>query len=192
MAEEKQEKKVYTLKDGSTTDSRASKIRDMFMQEGMTRSAITKELGVLYSIVHSATANMDNGTVGQRGRTMVELEDGSKIARTDYIRQQVGEGRPRGDVAKELGIPYGTVFAACKGMDIPGAGGGRKMVEVDGKSIARVDYIRQLYEQGMSRGDIANKITVMTGERCDYSTVWAATKTAQATEETPVAADVEP
>ncbi len=181
MAEEKQEEKqVFKLADGTETPSRAAKIRDMFMEEKKTRSDIAKELEVLYSIVHSATANMDNGTVGQRGRVMVELEDGKQIPRTDYIRQQLEEGRTRGDIAKELDIAYGTVYAASKGMDIPGGGGGRKMIEVDGKEMARVDYIRQLFEEGKPRNDIADQITKMSGERCDYSTVWAATKVPKA------------
>jgi hypothetical protein len=36
--------------------------------------------------------------------------------RAEYIREEVGKGRSRGDVAKELGVPYQIVYAATKEM----------------------------------------------------------------------------
>ena len=42
----------------------------------------------------------------------VVLEGGER--RIDYIRRRFGEGAKRGEIAKELGVPYQIVFAATK------------------------------------------------------------------------------
>lgn len=167
----KQATKTYELEDG-TAGSRAAYIRQEFMK-GRTRREIADELGVLYNIVHSATANMDNGTVGKAGaRVMIELEDGKKMPRAEYIRERIGEGASRGELAKELNVSYGVVYAASKGMDITGAHGGKVMVKdpETGEDIARVDLIRKLYAEGKKRREIANTLG------CDYSVVWTATR----------------
>jgi len=42
----------------------------------------------------------------------VVLQDGER--RIDYIRRRYGEGAKRGEIARELGVPYQIVFAATK------------------------------------------------------------------------------
>lgn len=168
---EVKEKKVFTLDDG-TTGSRAAYIRQEFMK-GRTRSDIAKELGVPFSVVYAATANMDNG-VNTHGRTvMIELPDGTKMPRSEYIRQEFMKGRTRSDIAKELDVPYQIVYAATKGMT-NGATGSRGRVMIQdpetGELVPRTELIRKLYEQGKTRREIANMLQV------DYAVVWNATK----------------
>lgn len=174
MAEERQ---VFVLPDGSEV-SRAEYIRHLFLEEDKSRGEITKELGVPYSTVYSATANLENshhkrGQVGGGfARKFVELEDGTRMARSNYIRKRIEEGATRSEVAKELDISYSAVWAATKDMDIGfSRPGGKVMIEHPdtGEMVARVDYIREAYAAGLTRREIANKIG------CDYAVVWAAT-----------------
>lgn len=159
--------------------SRSAYIRQEFLKD-RPRGEIAKELGCAYGIVYSATANMENavhkatedgGTA--RGAVMEHPTTGEMVARADYCREQVEAGRSRGDLAKELGVAYATIYAATKEQTPAGgaAGGSRVHVEVDGESKPRAQYIREQFEAGMTRREIANEIG------CDYAVVWAATKT---------------
>jgi hypothetical protein len=52
-----------------------------------------------------------------QGRAVIikHPKTGQDVRRVDYIREEVLEkGRPKGDVARELGVAYQIVFAACK------------------------------------------------------------------------------
>ncbi len=179
--EEKKEIKTYLLDDG-TEGSRAAYIRQEFLK-GRTRSDIAKELGVPFGIVYSATANMDNGTTRQRGGNskMIELSDGTKMPRSEYIKQEFLKGKSRGDIAKELGVAYQVVFAATKGMDngTTSRKGGRAMIAhpETGELVSRTELIRELFAQGKTRREIANMLHV------DYAVVWSATKSEKGEEE---------
>jgi hypothetical protein len=158
--------------------SRSAYIRQEFMKD-KSRGQIAKELGCAYGIVYSATTNMENavhkntdGVSAARGVVIEHPVTKENISRADYCREQVEAGRSRGDVAKELGVAYATVYAATKDLKVSGsAGGARVVVEVDGEKKGRADYIRELFAEGKTRREIANEIG------CDYAVVWAATKT---------------
>jgi transposase len=178
------EAKEFTADDGHAI-SRSAYIRQEFTKD-RTRGDIAKELGVAYGIVYSATTNMENshhsnnedGTVNRGAVVTVQTADGEKkMSRAEYARQEVGNGRTRGDVAKELGVAYATVYAATKELEATagaGAGTGRKLVEVeiDGevKHLPRAQYIRSQFDLGKTRREIADEL------HCDYAVVWAATK----------------
>lgn len=182
VKEAKVPRETFTLKDG-TEGSRSQLIRQMYMDDGMSRTEIADKLGVSYNIVHAATANLDNGTAGVAGgaRVMVELESGEKVARSEYIRKLIADGMDRSAVAKHLAIPYGIVYAATKGMEgVTASKGGKKMVEVNGELVARADYIRAEYAKGRTRREIATELGV------DYAVVFNATKPPK-----PEAAEVE-
>jgi len=175
---------VYTLPSGQEA-SRAEYIRYLFKEKDMSRGEIAQELNVPYSTVYSATANMENShhQVGQSGgpsRKFVELEDGTRMTRSEYIRKRVQEGVSRSEVAKELNVSYSVVWAATKGMDIVSNGSSGAIViehPDTGEQVRRVDYIREaFFEKGMTRREIANQIG------CDYAVVWAATRPAKADE----------
>jgi transposase len=178
------EAKEFTGENGEPI-SRSGYIRQQFLKD-RTRGDIAKELGVAYGIVYSATTNMENahhsnnedGTVNRGAVISVQTDAGEvKMSRADYARQEVGKGRTRGDVAKELGVAYATVYAATKELEATagaGAGTGRKLVEVevDGvvQHLPRAQYIRSQFELGKTRRAIADEL------HCDYAVVWAATK----------------
>ena len=174
----------FPLKNG-TMGSRSAHIRELFVEDGMSRGEIAEMLAVSYNVVHAATANLDNGTAGVAGaRIMVKNDQGVEVARVDYIKELAEAGMDRGAIAKKLGIAYGVVYAATKSMEGLAASshGGKVMIEVNGEKIARADYIREQFALGRNRREIATEVG------CDYAVVWSATKPAK-TDEGEVAED---
>lgn len=104
--------------------ARADYIRQRF-EQGTHRREITNELGVAYQIIFAATKEMFNKhhAPGKRGgrSSMVTVtnEEGEEeqIGRSDYMRQQYQLGRNRSDIASELGVSYGLVYAATKDVE---------------------------------------------------------------------------
>lgn len=85
----------------------------------MTRSDIAKKYDVAYATVYAATKDESEGAPAHGGKVFIELEDGTKVARAEYIRQlaTVGtEGKPmtKREIANLLHIDYAVVWAACK------------------------------------------------------------------------------
>lgn len=170
---------TYELPDGQQV-SRAAYIRYLFKEKNMSRGDIAKKLEVPYSTVYAATANMENkhhksGELGiGAAKKFVELEDGTRMSRAEYIRKRIKEGASRSKVAQELDITYSAVWAATKDMEeLKGSGGGGAVMithPTTGKLVRRVDYIREAFAAGKTRREIANEIG------CDYAVVWAATR----------------
>lgn len=172
VGEVKTSAQKYELKDGSM-GSRSAHIRELFVQDGMSRGEIAEMLGVSYNVVHAATANLDNGTAGAAGaRIMVKNDAGEEVARVDYIKELAEGGMDRGAIAKKLGVAYGVVYAATKTMDGLAASshGGKVMIEVNGEKVPRAEYIRAEFAKGRNRREIATEVG------CDYAVVWSATK----------------
>jgi transposase len=165
----------YELKNG-TMGSRSAHIRELYVEDGMSRGEIAEMLGISYNVVHAATANLDNGTTGTVGaRIMVKNDKGDEVARVDYIKELAEGGMDRGAIAKKLGIAYGIVYAATKSMEGVAASGhgGKVMIEVNGEKVPRADYIREQFALGRNRREIATEVG------CDYAVVWSATKPAK-------------
>ena len=176
--QEDQEEVNYVLDNGESC-SRAEYIRQEFNKD-RSRSDIMKELDVNYSIVYSATTNMFNevhkkGEKSQRSPTVEHPETQEKLPRNEVMKDLMENYNwTRNEIGTHFEVSYGTVYGATK--DIKGdgeRGGGRKIIITDpdtGEKIARTDYCKQKYEEGLSRREIANKLG------CDYSAVWSATK----------------
>jgi hypothetical protein len=60
---------------------------------------------------NATPAGVAGANATKQGASIV-LASGEK--RVDYIRRRYGEGAKRGEIAKELGVPYQIVFAATK------------------------------------------------------------------------------
>lgn len=112
-----------------------------------------------------------------------------EVPRNDLMRALFSEGIERSKIKDYFNVPYATVYAATKDTDAPEGTvrGGKKMLThpETKKEISRADYIRELYAdgEGMTRKDIALKLTQLTGELVDYAAVWSATKPAVEKEE---------
>lgn len=170
----------YVLDNGEPT-SRAGYIRQEF-QKDRSRKDIAEELGVRYNIVFSATANMFNEAHpegGGRVGTSAMAEDprtNEVRPRKDIIRELYAEGWTRGEIAIHFEIAYGTVYGATKDVEPPegskARAGGKVMIThpETGEQVARVDFIREKFEEGWTRRQIAD------AAGCDYSVVWMATK----------------
>ena len=95
-------------------DELTSKSRNEWIQEviaaGMSRGDVAKILDVSYGVVYSLTKDAE----GTRQSHMIALEDGTEISRAEYIRRQAAAGMSRGDIAKELNVPYSVVWQATK------------------------------------------------------------------------------
>jgi hypothetical protein len=184
--EVKKEAVSYVLDNGEPT-SRAGYIRQEFMKD-KSRKEIAEELKVSYNIVFSATANMFNkahpeGASGRGQAIMAEDPDtGETKPRREIMRSLFEKGWTRAEIAAHFKCPYGTVYGATKDLSSPdGKGGGKVYIDDPdnpGEQIARVDFIRAKWAEGMKRRDIAN------AAGCDYSVVWMATKPEKGEEDT--------
>lgn len=96
-------------------------------------------------------------------------EDLTSMSRNEWIKQQVEAGVSRGDVAKILDISYGVVYGLTK--EAEGTRATHMITLEDGTEMPRAEYIRQLFAEGKTRGEIAKELNV------EYSVVWQATKT---------------
>ena len=95
-------------------DDLMDKPRNEWIQEvvaaGMSRGDVAKILDVSYGVVYGLTKDAE----GTRQTYTVTLEDGTEMPRAEYIRRQAAAGVSRGDIAKELGVPYSVVWQATK------------------------------------------------------------------------------
>ena len=80
------------------------------VDEGVSRGDIAKILGLSYGVVYGLTKDAE----GTRTNHTVTLEDGTEMPRAEYIRKRADEGVSRGDIAKELDVPYSVVWQATK------------------------------------------------------------------------------
>lgn len=80
------------------------------VEAGMSRGDIAKILNLSYGVVYGITKDQE----GTRARIEIELEDGTKVSRAEYIRMQFAAGVSRGDIAKNLNVPYSVVWQATK------------------------------------------------------------------------------
>lgn len=97
-----------------TEDELTDKSRNEWIQEvvaaGMSRGDVAKILGVSYGVVYGLTKDAE----GTRQAYTVTLADGTEMPRAEYIRKQAAAGVSRGDIARELGVPYSVVWQATK------------------------------------------------------------------------------
>lgn len=89
--------------------SRNQWIRDQ-VAAGGGRGDIAKLLDMSYGVVYGITKDLE----GSRARIEVSLPDGTKVSRAEYIRMQFAAGETRGDIAKQLDVPYSVVWQATK------------------------------------------------------------------------------
>ena len=80
------------------------------VQEGVSRGDVAKMLGMSYGVIYNITKDME----GTREKHEITLEDGTVVSRAEYIRMKYQEGMSRGDIAKELEVPYSVVWQATK------------------------------------------------------------------------------
>ena len=105
--------------------TKASIVREMFIA-GQSRAEIAKALNIRYQQVFAYTANMTNEhhNAETTGRSiMITKEDGSTVTRKAYVAEELMKGRSRGEIAKELGVPYQVVYGYCKSMGMLAYGG---------------------------------------------------------------------
>ena len=167
------EKIIYELDDGTQTIVRSHFIRQEFIK-GKSRKEIVKmlkEMGdpVSYGTIASATANMDNGTLADRGRVFLEFENGKRIPRREYIIDQiVNKKRTVSEIAEELDIHYDSAYAAIKDLEgVPKQHRSRVKIKLeDGTEVYRTDYIRKRWAEGVKVREIA------TETACEYTIVY--------------------
>lgn len=98
-------------------ESRANVIRRMF-NEGMSRADIARTLDTRYQVVYQTTAHLTNEHHNgeTHGRSILITDDDGKtiITRRDYMRREYTNGRTRGELAKQFGVPFQTVYQTTK------------------------------------------------------------------------------
>lgn len=200
VAGEAAEKQQYTLKDG-TLGSRAAYIREMFLEDNLSRKEIAEKTGFAYRIVYSATVNMvndaepagrgralTNSTIKVYGENSVLVKQHENGDFYDAESGEVIDASKVSDISRndwikaqvEAGVSRGDI---AKALDLSygviynltkeqdGTRVKHDIVLDDGTTISRSAYIRQLFAEGQSRSDIAKELEV------PYSVVWQATKT---------------
>lgn len=60
----------------------------------------------------AAPEKTENAAAPAKSGAAIVLASGER--RVDYIKRRYAEGAKRGEIAKELGVPYQIVFAATK------------------------------------------------------------------------------
>ena len=97
--------------------SRADLIREMYAAD-QSRAEIAKALGIRYQAVYQVTKGIVNAHHGAEttGRTILVQTDGGLRPRREVIREMYAAGRSRGEIAKEFGILFQTVYQATKDM----------------------------------------------------------------------------
>jgi transposase len=80
------------------------------VEAGVSRGDIAKILNLSYGVIYGLTKEAE----GTRTAHTVELEDGTVVSRTEYIRMRAAAGVSRGEIAKELDVPYSVVWQATK------------------------------------------------------------------------------
>lgn len=192
--------RVWRLDDG-TEVSMSEFIRERFVKDNMSRKEIAEKFNINYRTVYGATVNMVNDAepagrgraaanhkikVTENGDVVTVIEgvthvnnvavsdeeaaelETTEVDRNEWIRQQVESGVSRGEVAKKLGLSYGVVYNVTK--DIKGASQ-RHMIEYQGETMSRSEYIRRRFQEGVPKSEIAKELGV------DYPVVWSALKT---------------
>lgn len=120
--------------------------------------------------------------VNDDGEVVETEEEAGKVPRADLMRELIQEGVTRKDLQKHFDVSYATVYAATKDIcDELGLSSATKKVITHpetGEEVNRADYIRELYADGtgLTRREIAEYLTKLTGELVDYAAVWNATK----------------
>lgn len=118
--------------------------------------------------------------------------------RKAIMRQMYKDGKSRGEIAKEMGVQYATVYAVTKDMGnqqsadgsvggntISPGGGPRVFLKLpgeDGDGTPRAEVIRQLAKpkeeggEGLSRGQIVKVLKERYGHETSFQVVYAATR----------------
>lgn len=201
----------YTLDDG-TTCSRSAYIRQEFNKDRSRQDIAKElgvKYYIVYSATANMfnAAHPENGGAGATGKGSVLVakvnaefkfvdaegnvvetaEEAVSVPRADLMRELAAAGVERSKMKDYFEVPYATVYAATK--DLFASEGTTRVRQTvihpeTGEEVKRADYIRELYADGngMDRRAIAKKLTEMTGDLVDYSTVWAATKPKHAEE----------
>lgn len=82
------------------------------VESGTGRGDIAKMLDLSYGVIYGVTKELQEGA--GHSRIMVTLDDGTEVSRSEYIRMQYAAGVTRGDIAKNLDVPYSVVWQATK------------------------------------------------------------------------------
>lgn len=77
---------------------------------GVNRGDIAKSLNLSYGVIYNLTKEENGG----RSKHEVELEDGSVVSRSEYIRMLAASGMSKSEIAKKLDVEYSVVWQATK------------------------------------------------------------------------------
>lgn len=129
--------------------------------------------GKVVTVIEGVTY-VDNVAVSNE--EAAQLGELIEVDRNEWTREQVKNGRSRGEVAQILGLSYGVVYSLTK--DIEGASQRHELQDSEtGEVVSRSELIRRLYDRGMSKSEIAKHLGV------DYPVVWSALKSLKSEEE---------
>lgn len=196
------ERQLYTLKDGITQGSRAEYIREIFLQDNLSRKEIAEQFDIPYRIVYSATVNLENeADAPTRGRAaqnaVIQVTEDNQLVIVDaegtvFVQGEAIEGpapetidKARNewiqemvdaDVARgDIAKMLGLSYGVIYGItkDADGVRAKHMVTLDDGTEMPRSEYIRKLFAEGKERGEIAKELDVA------YTVVWQATKVAK-------------
>ncbi|MDY2911869.1 MAG: hypothetical protein SOT58_07445 [Agathobacter sp.] len=156
-AEAPAQRETYTLADGSE-GSRAAFIREKFIDENMSRKQISEEFGFPYRVVYSATVNMTNDAEApSRGRSATNSI--IKVnAENQFVEVKDVDGQ---ELTFVNGEAVDTTYA-----------------DEDLQDKNRNEWIKEMVDNGMSRGDIAKILGL------SYGVIYGLTKDSENTRQT--------
>lgn len=158
---------VYSATVNMTNDAEAA---------GSGRSAVNSVIKVTADDKYVSEADGKIFVDGEEfAGTLEDLGELKSVNRNEWVIAKAQAGMSRGDLAKILGMSYGVIYNITKELE-----GSREKHEItleDGTVVSRSEYIRSLYKEGKSRGEIAKMLDV------PYTVVWQATKVAKSAQE---------
>ena len=96
--------------------TKASICRRLF-EEGLSRKQIADKLGIRYQQVYQYTSFMENAhhNAESTGRAIIVRNDeGVEMTRKEFVISELRKGKTRGEVAKQLNMPYQVVYGYLK------------------------------------------------------------------------------
>jgi len=102
--------RVYLEFENGEKVPRAEYIKDQIVNENRTVVDIAKELDIRYDLVDPIAQKIPRHVKKTGERVKLQLEDGTEIYRTEYIRKRHSEGATVREIADECACDYTTVY----------------------------------------------------------------------------------
>lgn len=140
-------------------------IRNIAINEGLTRKQIAERYNIPYSRVQQALYKVPGVKEEPRrggvpyGKNSPHIEfEGKRVPRTTAIRELGERGLTVSQIAKTLDIPYYLAYSVLSRHGTLNVNRERPKVYFEGELVLQYDAITKLYHRGLSVSEIAERL----------------------------------